>query len=38
MMREVEFSSSNTEKKTLPFGQPIHYNYQNYFFQDICFN
>lgn len=38
MMREVEFKSSNTVKKTLPFVQPVRYNYQDYFFQDICFN
>lgn len=38
MMREVEFSSSNSVQKVLPFVQPIRHHYQNYFFKDICFN
>jgi len=37
MLREVEFSSTNSAQQLLPFTQPIRFHFEDYHFQDICF-
>ena len=37
MLREVEFSSTNSAQQLLPVTQPIRFHFEDYHFQDICF-